>query len=216
MLMPVLRLLFVYALAALAVVAVVEREAVGHLVFGPGDPPVTVAAQAPEPQQAVARPTMAEAAGAGQIAALQTPVVDAPAAQAAPDGPVYPEPPMRAVLGSPEAEAPADTTAAIDPAAATETLADARRAYWSGDTARAAAILTALAAARPGDAELLGELGNLQFAQRDLEGAGESYLRAGLALVRQGQAARAQPLVAVLARIDPGKSAALLRALQGQ
>lgn len=188
--MPILRLVMIYLVLALAVVAVFNRDKLGRLVFG--DPPAEVVAAS---AQSVA-PAPAPAASPAQPAPgmLQTP-------QPTPSAP---------------AATPATQTApgaTPDPELA-EALNAARLAYWSGDIAGAGDRLASLAAAHPDNPDLHGELGNFRFANRDYAGAAEAFLRAGELLVAEGRQAQASGLLPVLRQIAPDKAQTLATRLQ--
>jgi len=178
-------------------------------------------ASAPEPQPV--DPAPAEAAGPGKISGLQTPVADGASAGASAEMPVvrHPEPQAAAttretVFPTPPAE-PTEPPAAVTSEPASEpSVAAAREAYWKGKYKEAEAMLRALIAADPENPDLVGELGNLQYAQRQFPQAAESYAKAAELLVAQGSGAQAQRLVAVLQQIDPAKAAALAKNLAGQ
>jgi len=167
----------------------------------------TEAADAPEP-----------VSGHGHDGALQMPVVDAAPAASADEGTRMAALPEPTPEPTPEpAEAPQKEAAApAEAPAASGTLADARKAYWAGNVEKAGAILADLAKASPDDPQILGELGNFQYAQRQFAGAAESYLRAGELLIAKGQGAQAQALVPVLQQLDPQKAGALVQALQAK
>jgi TolA-binding protein len=201
--MPILRLVVIYLVLALAVVAVFNRDKLGRLVFG--DPPAEVAAASAQPM------------------APAQPVAPAPASPA-PAPPPAPGQPAPGVLQTPQptpaapvpAASPAPQAApdrAVEPDLA-EALNAARSAYWSGDIAGAGDRLAALAAAHPDNPDLHGELGNFRFANRDYAGAADAYLRAGELLIAEGRQGQASGLLPVLRQIAPDKAQTLATRLQ--
>ena len=90
----------------------------------------------------------------------------------------------------------------------------ARQAYWQGDLARAETLYAALAKDAPGNPDVIGEYGNILFAQKRFDAAGEAFLATGRLLAKNGQTKQIHPLIGVLQNIAPQK-AATLRALIG-
>lgn len=220
MLMPILRLVLIYVVLIIAVLAVFNRDKLARLVSG--DPPA-VAAPAPHapaqpeapapsaaptmPSAAAAPPTPAQPAAPPAPGVLQTP-------QAAPAQQPAPAPQPAAPETAPQS-APPQAPGSLAPDLA-EALNAARSAYWSGDIAGAGAQLAALAAAHPDNADLHGELGNFRFANRDYTGAAEAFLRAGELLIGEGRSGQAASLMPVLGQIAPDKAQALATLLQNR
>ncbi len=242
MIMPFIRLLTIYVIVILAVVAFFQRDRLMRLSgasFG-----------WPASQQTVNEPKAATPPPAAQPEQLERPEQPAQAAQAEPakettaagpaTGPATatkPEPvPQVPVARLPALQMPVtdpeDTPGASDtgqsapvgtqPAATqpgvpdTQTrLAAARKAYWTGDLAGSGALYAALAKASPDNPDINGEFGNILFAQRRFDEAADAYLITGKLLVESGQAQQIQPIIAVLQNIAPQK-AATLRALAGK
>ena len=151
---------------------------------------------------------------------LQTPVPSAPN----PAGPAAPNPasPASPAAPTPAAPTPAAPTpaaptpsapapAASSPAAPPPELLKAREAWWRGDLVAAETAYLQLAQKPDASADVLGELGNLYFAQRKYAAAARYYERAGERLIRDGNLNAAMALLGVLQGIDPA-SAAKLRA----
>ncbi|GGD43493.1 hypothetical protein [Sinisalibacter lacisalsi] len=214
MLMPILRLVVIYVVLILAVLAVFNRDKLGRLVFGDSPAEVSAAPAAP------AAP-MQPAAPAQPLAAAQT--VPAPTASASQSQPA--PPPAPGVLQTPQAAPAAPAPSAPAPQSApaggtdpdlSEALNAARAAYWAGDIAGAGDRLAALVAAHPDNPDLLGELGNFRFASRDYEAAAAAFLRAGELLIAEGRAGQAAGLLPVLGQIAPDKAQALATRLQNR
>jgi hypothetical protein len=222
--MPILRLVVIYLLLILAVVAVFNRDKLGRLVFG--DPPAEAATVQTPPGQPAApaqptAPTAANPAPAPSAApAAPSPVPAAPMAPAQ-SAPGILQTPQATPAPAPAQPAPAFPTPSPEPGGAlapdlAEALDAARRAYWAGDIAEAGDQLAALAAAHPANPDLHGELGNFRFANRDYAGAAEAFLRAGELLIAEGRYAQASGLVPVLRQIAPDKAQALATRLQNR
>lgn len=219
MIMPFIRLLAIYALVIIAVVAFFQRDALmrfSNATFGwpaaetasqeaaevpdqePEQTAETTPAAKPEPQTAKA-----------SLPAIQMPVADsedeASAPEIAPTTPAAPTAPTAVAEARPAVDKPASDD--------TKTrLKAARQAYWNGDMDGARALYAALAKAAPDDPDVNGEFGNILFAQRQFDAAADAYLVTGKLLVQNGQKQQVQPIIAVLQNIAP-KKAATLRAL---
>ncbi len=175
--MTFLRLIIIYLIVILGVVAVFNRAAVMAMV-GIGDP---VAEQAVEHTPANAeQATQTEPAHASETPA--TPAATATYAPAA-------EP------SQPQATAAMDTVE--------QQIETARQAYWAGDMAGAERALQAALDARPDSTDLHGEIGNLYFAQARYAEAAQHYRVAGEGLIKSGRQNQVLPLVATLQAIDP-------------
>lgn len=203
---PVLRLVLTYVVLIAAVVAVFNRDKIGALFSGGEAPPAEHAVYtpvAPPGAQAPAPASSTPQFGAPQQTApvygsdLQTPFAETAPAPAAP-------------------AAPATAATAADPDAVAAAVNAAREAYWTGDAEGARARMQALAAAHPGNIDVLGELGNLDYALRDYPAAAEVYYQAGTLMIAAGQQQRAMSLLPALQSIDPDKAADLAARMQGR
>ncbi len=92
-------------------------------------------------------------------------------------------------------------------------LLKAREAWWRGDLVRAETLYLQLAQDPDAPADVLGELGNLYFAQRKYAAAARYYERAGMKLIGDGNPGAAMALVGVLQGIDPARAASLRAAI---
>ncbi|MCF6232525.1 MAG: hypothetical protein L3J36_05425 [Rhodobacteraceae bacterium] len=228
MIMPFIRLLTIYALVIIAVVAFFQRDALTQLsnaTFGwPASetaPEVHVETTEPEPQQQPGQTaqTLPVADPAPQTVAASLPVIQMPVAvsEAEASIPKASIPKASTPEAAPAPVAPARSTAeetAESPASddIKTRLNAARQAYWQGDLDGARALYGALAKAAPNDPDVNGEFGNILFAQRQFDAAADAYLTTGRLLVQQGQRQQVQAIIAVLQNIAPQK-AATLRAL---
>lgn len=186
MLMPIFRLVVIYLALTAAVLAVFNRDRLLPMLFGSDEPVAAAPAATPvRPEPAPVQPPAVATPTAPQAAPLASP----PAAMASPAEPV----------ATPAAPAP-DLAEAMNAA---------RAAYWQGDSASAEAQLVALTEAHPDNADLLGELGNLEFALQAWDKAATAYHKAGLLLIDQGQQQQVMPLISVLRSIAPDKAADL-------
>lgn len=84
--------------------------------------------------------------------------------------------------------------------------AAARAAYWQRDLKKAINLYEALIARHPGQADVLGELGNIYFMMRDRQKATESYLAAGELLVASDRPMSANKALMPLRMLDPKKA----------
>ncbi|HHI81580.1 MAG TPA: hypothetical protein ENJ99_00345 [Rhizobiales bacterium] len=82
---------------------------------------------------------------------------------------------------------------------------EARKLFWKQDK-KATGAYEALAASHPGNAELLGELGNVYYMNNQRDKAAQAYVRAGERFIETGKPARARDLVKVLEQIAPEKA----------
>ena len=206
MIAPILRLVLIYVLLIAAVMAVFNRDKFaglfGHDASGPVPAPAVYTPVAPLPGQQPATPlTPSPAQPQAPVygSDLDTPFA-APQAQAG----AQPQSPV-----SPQAPASGDeaVTAGIDAA---------RAAFWRGDVGGARAQTLALSRAHPNNAELLGELGNLQFTLRDFSGAADSWYRAGLLLIEHNDTLQNRGFMQALGMIDPEKATDLAARAQGR
>lgn len=203
MITPILRLVLIYVVLIAAVMAVFNRDRLAGM-FG-GDTPEPTAAPAPAAYTPVA-PEHQPAAPVTQPPAGQQPVYgsDLETPFAAPQAQTQPQSP-----GAVQAPAMADDAIAA-------AINTARAAFWRGDVEGARAQMLALSQANPNNAELLGELGNLQFSLRDFPAAADSWYRAGLLLIDQNGAPQNRGFMQALGMIDPEKAADLAARAQGR
>jgi hypothetical protein len=80
----------------------------------------------------------------------------------------------------------------------------ARRAYWQGDFPVAITDYQALITARPDQAALYGELGNVLWRSGQSIAAATAYAHAGNLLLMQGKYRQAAALIPILSHLDPG------------
>jgi len=227
MIMPFIRLVTIYVLVIVAVTAFFKRDqlmqftsasfgwpaaqgAVPNAAPEAGDSNNT--AQASEGATPVAEPEVTptppnDAAKTAQLPVIQMPVAD-------PENPEDPaESTPTSATQTPTAVAGGDVPQTAPAAANTATrLKAARQAYWQGDLAGSEALYAALAKAAPDNPDVIGEFGNILFAQRRYGAAADAYLTTGRLLVASGRAQQVKPIIAVLQNIAPQK-AATLRAL---
>ncbi|WP_348550356.1 hypothetical protein [Acidithiobacillus sp.] len=83
-------------------------------------------------------------------------------------------------------------------------LMAARRAYWQGDFPVAITDYQALITARPDQAALYGELGNVLWRSGQSIAAATAYAHAGNLLLMQGKYRQAAALIPILSHLDPG------------
>jgi len=207
MIMPFIRLLTIYALVIIAVVAFFKRDSVMQFTSTTFGWPTSQAA--PEEEAEIAEPSTETSTtpddpepqtAQASLPAIQMPVADSEGEAETPSA-------------TPNAAATAQPTMDNPTSDDTKTrLKAARQAYWNGDMDGARALYAALAKAAPNDADVNGEFGNILYAQRQYDAAADAYLVTGKLLVKKGQKQQVQPIIAVLQNIAP-KKAATLRAL---
>jgi len=95
-------------------------------------------------------------------------------------------------------------------------LNQARQMYWSGDIDGAKKAYGALAERISDNPDIYGELGNLNYAQGDLETAAEDYYQAGTRLVQQGRIAQAMHLLSIVRGLSAEKAQAFETFLKQQ
>lgn len=229
---PVLRLVAIYLLVALAVVGLMKRDRV-LAFFGVGAAGERPAVHAQDEGSAPAAENAARQAqpGAQEPAPLGAPVADAvqgmarSAAQSATRSGASEPAPLQAPLQAPQpapAQAPLGTpappAAAPAPASTTsrEQLYEARRTYWDRTPAEAIAIYRELLKADPDNIELNGELGNIYYMEGQRQDAARHYRRAAEAAIRAGERAQAEQLVSALRGLDPEAARALEARLGGR
>lgn len=231
MFMPFLRLITIYAFVAVVVFAVFNRDQVLPLIgFGNAEqaedlPPIP----ADIPESDDASPVAETSDGLPPIPpAPEKPEAkvaeDADAAAAKTEAPAGSSPKPAPTLQSPTpvvtdgetAALQGDKVAAVSAESAGTDLDDlgtqlsaARKAFWSGDTEAAEKIYLRLAAARPDNADIRGELGNLYYNAARMEDAARMYFEAGKILRKSGQTARLGAVVAALRGIAPDLAAQL-------
>jgi hypothetical protein len=223
MIMPFIRLISIYVVVILAVVAVFKRDQIGELT-GLSLPwtqtePVAenTASQAISPPaatkpsvvaQEVTAPVAPAQADVVEDVAPQTeqPAIQMPTAEPVPVDEVAvdtaPTPPT-----APTIQPARQTTAAVADTATR--LNEARKTYWNGDVAGATALYAALAMDAPDNADVQGELGNVLYTQRRYAEAADAYFATGKLLVKKGNPAQVMPLINVLQSLAPQKAAAL-------
>jgi len=213
--MPFIRLISIYVVVIVAVVAVFKRDQIGELT-GISMPWT----QAEEVEQSEEAQQAEEVATATEITAA--PAESAQTAETQDATPAATEPVEQAEIkmptpdATPEAPEATETTEVAEPAAAPAVPVDtaarlnqARKAFWNGDTAGAEALYAALARDVPDNADVHGEFGNVLYAQRRYEEAAEAYFTTGKLLVENGTPAQVMPLINVLQSLAPQKAATL-------
>ncbi len=90
--------------------------------------------------------------------------------------------------------------------------ADARRAYWAGDTGAENAYLE-LISQYPDKADIRGELGNIYIKAGDSEKAATQFLDAGLIWVKSGDKDKVSKIITLLENISHDKATVLKDAL---
>lgn len=227
MLMPILRLVLIYALLIMAVVGVFNRDTLMLLAFGEKTSRMPAAEASPAPAAtatAEVRPA-AQPEPAKVVAPVYPPVektvsaeTDATAAPApAPSAPgTSGIASLQTPVATPQAAAPQPVAEALPPAVPSGELDAARRAYWTGNFDEAETLLTQLTKASPENPDLFGELGNFHFSQGHQAEAAAAFHRAGELLVEQGRAPQAMSLLAVLQQLDPEKAAQLAARTQSR
>ena len=210
MIMPFLRLVIIYIVVIFAAVLFFKRDTVLPLLGFSGEVEQTAKISAPtEP----ANPPTTEAveiqpSEPETTTSLQTPVADEPAAA---------DESTNATQTTQPPKYPTDDTAqsiATPPPAAAKInngdiqtrLKDARQAYWNRDMAGAEARYKGLANDAPDNADILGELGNLYYAQQRMDEAAEMFHRAGVLLIKNGKPQQVMSLIGVLQSIAPNKA----------
>jgi len=87
---------------------------------------------------------------------------------------------------------------------ASENLIDtARQAFWQGDIDTSVQIYRQAMAAEPDNADIPGELGNILFADGDLNGAVIAYTESGRRLIKQHRYEEAVRVLDILRSLDP-------------
>jgi len=225
MIMPFIRLISIYVVVIVAVVAVFKRDQISELtgISMPWTQAEEVAnSEEAEPAEEVATEadTTAAPAESAEIAETQAaaPAVAEPVEQAE-----IKMPTPDAAPATPEAAGVTETTeiAAVAEPAATSTataatpvdtaarLNEARKTFWNGDVAGAEVLYAALARDVPDNADVHGEFGNVLYAQRRYEEAADAYFATGKLLVENGTPAQVMPLINVLQSLAPQKAASL-------
>lgn len=216
MIMPFIRLISIYVVVILAVVAVFKRDQISELtgITLPWSQSETAAQAAAPPVASPATPPVTPPATPAQVADTQeadtqesAPPITAPTQQAAIQMPTpdpVPDDEVAVVTAPTAPQTPA--TPAPDTASR---LNEARKTYWNGDVAGAQALYAALARDAPDNADVQGELGNILYAQRRYNEAADAYFITGKLLVEKGNTAQAMALINVLQSLAPDKAATL-------
>jgi len=192
MIMPFIRLVAIYVIVIVAVVAFFKRDQIMDIAgwnTGASQPVETTAADVEAPS------TPAE-----------------PVAQTDPaPQPVAAETATKAAIVQPTPDpVPEVQTTQPQPAApVAERLTEARRAYWQGDLTRSETQYVALAQGAPENADVNGELGNIYFAQARYDKAADAYFVTGKLLVENGNPQQVGQIIGVLQSIAPQKAATL-------
>jgi cytoskeletal protein RodZ len=215
MIMPFIRLLTIYALVIITVLAFFKRDSLMQFSSATFGWPASEAAPQQEPEQSAETSTETSTG---------TSTGTSPATEPAPQTSKASLPAIQMPVADPEEKANtpkiAPTSVAVAQPTADKPASDdtktrlkaARQAYWNGYMDGARALYAALAKAAPNDPDVNGEFGNILFAQRQFDAAADAYLVTGRLLVKNGQNQQVQPIIAVLQNIAP-KKAATLRAL---
>lgn len=82
-------------------------------------------------------------------------------------------------------------------------LEAARQAYWQGDIDKAIQTYRDAMAVETDNADVAGELGNILFANGDINGAVAAYTEAGRRLIMQHRYGEAERVLDILRRLDP-------------
>lgn len=217
MIMPFIRLVTIYIIVIVAVIAVFKRDQIMELAGWSFDTPPAAQAEPEKPAQTAA---VEPATPAPVVTPATAPApVPQPAPEPAQEPPAAPA--ETQTVAEPEIEQPTVTPApvAASKPAPQQTdsdlqtrLTEARRAYWAGDLAKAEALYVALAQDAPTNPDVNGELGNILYAQRRYAEAADAYLATGKLLVGHANPAQILSIIGVLQSIAPQK-AQTLRAL---
>ena len=212
MIMPFIRLIAIYFVVIVAVVAFFKRDQLMELSSATIGWPQAETTNVAEPQVSTEEPAdqtdTATPEPTTEVAAVQTPVADEAAKPDAIQMPVADE--KTSAAPKPETAPKAETKLAKPAGSDTKSrLNAARQAYWNGDLPGSAALYEALARDVPNDADVNGELGNIYFAQAQYEKAADAYFVTGKLLVGKGNPRQVMPIIGVLQSIAPQKAAAL-------
>ena len=206
MIMPFIRLISIYVIVIVAVVAIFKRDQIMEMTglsFSGSETEEVAATEEVTPKpEAQATPVSAPAATETEVVA-KTETAEAAEETAEIKQPTAP---------APVAQAAASQSAPQTAMDATDTrtrLNEARQSYWNGDLAGAGALYAALAHDEPGNPDVNGELGNVLYAQRRYDEAAEAYFTTGKLLVETGNPAQVITLINVLQSIAPEKAASL-------
>ena len=225
MIMPFIRLVAIYVIVIVAVIAVFKRDQIMELAgvsFGSPkadqvDPTEAAAATPPASAPATA-PAATPAPTAAPVQAITASAPQPPKAPAdtqatttAATEPEIKRPTPTPALIAASQPAPANAAPLSDNDLQTR-LTEARQAYWSGNLARSEALFAALAQDDPSNPDVTGELGNILYAQRRYDEAADAYFVTGKLLVGNANPAQILPIIGVLQSIAPQK-AETLRAL---
>ncbi|MBZ0130400.1 MAG: tetratricopeptide repeat protein [Rhodobacteraceae bacterium] len=213
MIMPFIRLVTIYVVVVLAAIVIFNRDKAALLVFGPTDEVVLPPVPAKPAPAAPAAPVAAVPVGdsAPQIAVGEPHPVP-PAPSQPPAAPVAQLPLQTPVADSaPAATPPVASSAApaANPGDLQARWTAARKAWWQGDRAGAEAMYRALAGDFPDEPDILGELGNICYAQSRFAEAADYYHKAGSMLIGKGNQPQAMAVIGVLQGLAPDKAADL-------
>lgn len=196
MIMPFLRLVVIYIVVICAAVLFFKRDTVMPLLGLSGGAVETAAVSTPKTPPPTASTKPAET--------LQTPVADEPAAAQTTAPPKYATEQTAQIVTSQPAATPKASADDIQ-----NRLNEARQAYWKRDMAAAEAHYKGLVNDMPENADILGELGNLYYAQRRMDEAAKMYHQAGVLLIKDGKPQQVMGLIGVLQSIAPNKASDL-------
>jgi hypothetical protein len=215
MIMPFIRLISIYVVVIVAVVAVFKRDQISELtgISMPWTQAEKVD-QSEEVQQAEEVAATTESTTPPAVPAETAETQDATPAVAEPVQQVEIKMPTAdAAPVAPEVTETTEVAAVTEPAAApvdtAARLNEARKTFWNGDVAGAGVLYAALARDEPDNADVHGEFGNVLYAQRRYEEAADAYFATGKLLVENGSPAQVMPLINVLQSLAPQKAATL-------
>jgi len=199
MIMPFIRLVAIYVVVIVAVVAFFKRDQIMDLTgWGSG---------ASEPEQVVAvdsEETTTPSEPVAQADPIQQPTSAQPASEETPQPKIVQPTPDPAPQPAPDTQ-----TASTQSTPVKERLTEARRAYWQGDLTGAETLYLALARDAPKNPDVNGELGNIYFAQRRFDKAADAYFVTGKLLMENGNPQQVGQIIGVLQSIAPQKAATL-------
>lgn len=185
MLMPFVRLIAIYAIIILALVAFFKRDKIVAEMSPEAEiaeveqqaQPTDYTPIAPSNQPTVAEPIPEPAAATAPQ--LQTPV--APVQQ-----PVAQVPP-----------------AATEPVSIEAQLETARAAYWDRDVTKALELYKIMLREAPDNIDVNGELGNIYYNQRQFDEAAERFFKVGLLAHESGDNQQLNAMIGVLQSFAP-------------
>ena len=198
--MPFVRLLTIYVVVILAVVAFFQRDKVMDLMG--------MSSQSSQPQETTPATPVAKTPDEAVDDVLPPAQGDTSvnAADVTHSEPVMePEPAPLAPIVQPTAQT--QPTVANDDIQSR--LSQAREAYWGGDMDITTELYMALASDAPDNADINGELGNILYSQGRYAEAADYYFIAGKLLVADQKLEQAGQLLGVLQSLAPQKADAL-------